>query len=159
MTNDALLHRLVTDLESLGERFADERFCTALYRALARTTWSKKGGPDGHVSLSFSLAEDLVNELRGRHGQPPLTLAQTGGEGEVDSTVDGELARLGWTHRPLNTSRGDEQHVAKEAESPSPQAPAGSQWEEDAHAAAEETRQRTVPIRGGGSDPSAGGAA
>ena len=159
MTTDALSHRLVTDLESLGDRVADDKFCTALYRALTRTTWSKTGGPDGHLSLSFSMAEDLVNELRDRHGQPPLTLAQTGGEGEVDGTVDDELGRLGWTHRPLNTGRGDEQHVAKQAESPSPQAPAGSQWEEDAHAAAEETRQRTVPVREGGSDASSGGAA
>src|SRR5215217_6909354 len=100
MTAETLERELLRDLGSLGERFADEGFCTDLYRALARNTWSKSGLPDGHVTLSYAHAEEVVNDLRARHAQSSLTLAQTGGEGDVSDTVAGELDRLGWRHRP-----------------------------------------------------------
>ena len=161
MTTDDLTRELTSDLETLGDRFADEKFCTALYRALARTTWNKKGGPDGHVALSYSLAEDLVNELRDRHGQPALTLAQTGGEGDVSPVVAEELGRLGWSAQPLNTSRHDPAHLAQ-PESPPPvehgerHAPVGDsgEWERRAHEEADRPARATGGTgAGGGSEP------
>ena len=143
----ALERALMEDLATLGERFADEEFSTELYRALANNTWHKSGGPDGHVSFSWGRAEALVNDLRAHLDQSPLTLAQTGGEGEVSDVVAAELGRLGWTNQPLNTSRRDEQHLAQP---PSP--PPGDQgerfapvddahaWEREAHEDAERRR-------------------
>ncbi len=101
------------DLESLGERLADDSFAEELYRALTNTTWRKQDGPDGHVSLSWTHAERLINGLRERAGDAALTLAQTGGEGEVSGDAGQELRRLGWTSQPLNTSREDPDHVSE----------------------------------------------
>ena len=149
MTGSAeiLERELANDLATLEERFADDEFSTELYRALTNNTWTKDGGPEGRVSLSWSRAEMFVNELRARQAQDPLTLAQTGGEGEVSDLVATELGRLGWTAEELDTSRRDPAHLAQ-PESPPPaeqgerDAPTGEEtgWEAVAHEEAEENR-------------------
>jgi alkylated DNA repair dioxygenase AlkB len=139
------------DLATLAERFGDEEFSSDLYRALANNRWAKEGGPEGRVSLSWSRAERLVNELREHIGQDPLTLAQTGGEGEVSSVVADELGRLGWRPAALDTSQRDDAHVA-ESESPPPadqgarRAPVDDPgaWERQAHAEADRAQGRIV---------------
>lgn len=119
-SNPAELEReLADDLATLGERFLDHEFCAELYRALASRTWRKDGGPDGHLALSWSRAEAVVNGLRAIHDREPLELAQTGGEGEVSRLVGDELARLGWSSQELNTSRHDPRHT-DQPESPPP---------------------------------------
>jgi hypothetical protein len=140
---------LSDDLLGLGERFADEAFCAELYRALSRTAWHKPDGPAGHVALSWSRAEELVNGLRHEAGRPPLALAQTGGEGEVSDLVRDELGRLGWVARPLDTGRHDDAHLAQPASPPpadagerqSPAEDSGA-WERRAHAEADDARRR-----------------
>ena len=52
-----------------------------------------------------------MNDLRAQNGREPLTLAQTGGEGEVADTVSAALGDLGWSSRPLDTSEQDEAHA------------------------------------------------
>lgn len=151
-----LERELVADLGMLDERLADERFSSDLYRGLASRMWRKDGGPDGHVSLSWGRAEEIVNELRRRGAHDPLTLAQTGGEGEVSGAVEEELDRLGWHSTPLNPERHDPAHVARpdspppsgqgEAESPTEDSHA---WERQAHREAEESRGRAGPGEGG----------
>ena len=156
MTESAeLLEReMIEDLTALDERFADEEFSTELYRALANTVWRKEGGPDGHVSLSWSRAEQIVNELRERNGQPPLALAQTGGEGEVSPLVADELSTLGWRAQPLNTGRRDPDHLGAPESPPPPdqgerQAPVGDshEWERRAHAEADDNRRASDAAR------------
>ena len=159
MTRNAeiLERELANDLATLEERFADEEFSTELYRALTNNAWSKEGGPEGRVSLSWSRAETFVNELRARQGGEPLTLAQTGGEGEVSDLVAAELAGLGWNADALDTSEHDPAHLAQ-PESPPPaeqgerDAPTGeeTQWEAVAHEEAEENRPPQRPLRPGG---------
>jgi len=148
-----LERELVADLATLEERLADERFCSDLYRALAGRLWRKDAGPDGHVSLSWGRAEEIVNELRRRGGHDPLTLAQTGGEGEVSGTVEKELDRLGWHSAPLDPERHDPSHANRpDSPPPSGQGEAGSPtedshaWERQAHREAEESRGRTAPV-------------
>jgi hypothetical protein len=145
----AVEHELGSDLAKLGERYRDDEFCTELYRALANNRWHKKGGPEGHVAKSWSRAENLVNQLRAQHGAEPLTLAQSGGEGEVSQLVGEELERLGWSARALDTSSHDDQHVGRPQSPPPPGAgEAGSptedshEWERRAHAEAEQSRNR-----------------
>ena len=147
MTETADLERaLVRDLDQLGERFLDERFATELYRALTNRRWRREGGPEGAISLSWSRAEAIVNELRQRHEREPLELAQTGGEGELSDLVEGELAALGWRSEPLNTGRRDEAHVGQPAESAPPagtgeaRSPAEDSrgWEREAHREADQ---------------------
>ena len=146
---EALVSALRGDLSRLGERLDDEEFATELYRGLASRAWFRDGGPEGHVSLSWSRAEGLVNELRREREQGELTLAQTGGEGEVDRDMARELERLGWRSRPLNTGRFDRGHVGQEGESPPPaetgarQAPSPNtrEWEREAHEAASTARR------------------
>ena len=148
MAVEAVEQELVEDLVALEDRFADEEFSTELYRALTNNVWRKDDdGPEGHVSLSWGRAEELVNQLRTRFGQPTLPLAQTGGEGEVSDLVAAELGRLGWRSRPLNTGRRDDAHLTQ-PESPPPgeqgerDAPVGAEteWEERAHEEAEANR-------------------
>lgn len=144
---ELLERELVEDLASLEERFADEEFSTELYRALTNNAWHKDDdGPDGHLSLSWGRAEEIVNELRARGGQSSLALAQTGREGEISDLVVEELARLGWRARALNTSRHDSEHLSQpEAPPPAGQgerrAPVGdsSEWERLAHDEADRT--------------------
>jgi hypothetical protein len=128
--------RLLDDLETLAARAADESFATDLYRALARRVWRRD---DDELSPSFQRAEWLVNQWRERHGQAPLELAQTGGEGDVDRTVDEELGRLGWSHRPLNTGRQEPSHEGLPESPPPPDhgermAPVGPSDERDRRA-------------------------
>jgi hypothetical protein len=148
---------LEADLERLGDRLDDEKFCRDLYRALADRTWRSSDGPEGHVALSWKRAEELINDVRKRRSKPPLTLAQTGGEGEVSSTVGAELGALGWSSSRLNTSRHDDEHLDSQADQP----PKGTgerlagdphtrAWEADAHEAAAENRMRPAPEDVGG---------
>ena len=144
---ETLERTLVEDLATLEQRFVDEEFSSELYRALTNTRWRKEGGPEGHVSLSWSRAEELVNELRGRAGQRALPLAQTGGEGDVSDLVADELSRLGWRTEPLDTSLRDDRHLTQ-PESPPPAdhgerstpASEAADWEQRAHEEADERR-------------------
>jgi hypothetical protein len=147
---ELLERELVEDLARLEQRFMDEEFSSDLYRALANNVWRKVGGPAGHLSVSWGRAEEIVNELRAGAGEPPLTLAQTGGEGEVSDLVAGELSRLGWTGQPLNTARHDPQHLGQ-PESPPPadhgerMAPVedAGEWERLAHEEADRPARAT----------------
>ncbi|MDQ3934563.1 MAG: hypothetical protein M3340_08015 [Actinomycetota bacterium] len=147
MNETADLERaLVRDLEQLGDRFLDEQFSTELYRALSNRRWRRDGGPEGAISLSWSRAEEVVNDLRGRHDREPLELAQTGGEGELSELVERELGAAGWRSEPLNTGRRDEAHVGQPADSPPPpetgeqHSPAEDSggWEREAHREADQ---------------------
>jgi hypothetical protein len=148
VTAQTIERQLMQDLRTLGDRFADEKLSTELYRALARNAWRKQAGPEGHVALSFGRAEEIVNELRAGHGQPAIEMGQSGGEGEVSRTVETELGRLGWTAQPLNTTRHDDAHLARPA-SPPPRghgermAPVEDPhaWEREAHEEAERSRR------------------
>jgi hypothetical protein len=150
MTDTTTLERLLLDdLDVEGERAADETFCTELYQALTRSVWRNDRDADGQLSPSFARAEWLVNEWRARRGAEPLTLAQTGGEGEVSSAVEEELGRRGWTSSPLNTGREDPAHAGKDHDSPPPRdsgqrlAPGANtrDWEREAHTEASEQRR------------------
>jgi hypothetical protein len=147
---DALEQQLREDLTALEDRFADEEFCGDLYRALANNVWSRDNGPDGHVALSWGRAEELVNELRARVARDPLELAQTGGEGEVTPLVRDELAPLGWTIRPLNTSRHDPQHLAQPETPPAPGTEGMPGWERQAHAEADADHEPPATDQGAG---------
>ena len=139
---ETLERELLTDLRDVAlHGFGDDEFSSDVYRALTNTVWRKPGGPEGHVSLSFKRAEEVVNELRAEQRQPPLTLAQTGGEGEVSELVRDELGRLGWSARPLDTGREEEAHVGR-PESPPPADQPPPEWERQAHEEADESRLR-----------------
>jgi hypothetical protein len=141
MTDTTTLERLLLDdLDVDGDRAADEKFCGELYRALTRSVWRNDRDPEGELSPSFQRAEWLVNEWRVRHGQEPLLLAQTGGEGEVDRTVSDVLTRLGWTQRPLRTDRDEASHLGLDP-SPPP-SPPSDERDREAHEAAEAERER-----------------
>src|SRR4051794_1272433 len=147
MSVETLERELLNDLTQVHERFADEQFCGELYRALARTKLSKPEAAEGHVVLTFSQAEGVINELRGRLGKDDLTLAQTG-EGEVDSAVRDVLGARGWHLAPATTSTHDDQHDAA-AEQPPPDDHGArgdsGQWERQAHAEADEEIRRKTP--------------
>ncbi len=117
---DTLEHELVHDLQTFAERFDDESFARDTYRALTNRRWRKRGGPEGHVSVSWGRAEEIVNGLRGERDRPPLTLAQTGGEGEVERAIGEELDRLGWTSSDQDTGRRDADHVERDEQAPPP---------------------------------------
>ena len=146
----AIERRLLDDLDEVVRRAADEKFARELYRALTRNVWRRER-QDEPLSPSFQRAEWLVNEWRRRHGEPPLALAQSGGEGEVDRTVEEQLAPRGWTHRPLHTGEHEPEHRGL-GESPPPpghgerMAPAGDSDERDrrAHEAAAAELRRTA---------------
>jgi hypothetical protein len=150
MTDTTTLERLLLDdLDTEGERAADEKFCTELYRALARSVWRNDRDADGQLSPSFARAEWLVNEWRARRGAEPLTLAQTGGEGEVSGTVEDVLGRLGWSHKPLQTDRDHPAHLGLDGSAPPADqgermagVPSSEEQEREAHAAAEAERER-----------------
>ena len=148
-TAERLERELLRDLGTITSRVSfDEEFCADLYRALANSRWRKEGGPDGYLSLSWKRAEELVNDVRTRGGKDALTLAQTGGEGEVSDAVREELGALGWEIEPLDTSQHDPEHLS-EPESPPPadqgerQAPVDDphRWEREAHAEADRFRE------------------
>jgi hypothetical protein len=136
---------LKTDLATLGDRFADEEFCTELYRALAGGRLVKDGAA---FAPSWSRAEKLINDLRGEQGREPLTLAQTGGEGAVSDVVSAELERLQWSWKPRDTSRDDPAHAeqsrsAPPAEAGERDAPVSDshEWEQRGHDEADATRR------------------
>jgi hypothetical protein len=150
MTDTTTLERmLLDDLDVEGERAADENFCTELYRALTRSVWRNDRDPEGQLSPSFGRAEWLVNEWRARRGAEPLTLAQTGGEGDVSGTVEEVLGRLGWSRRPLATDRDHPAHLGLDESPPPPDhgermapVPSSEEQEREAHAAADAERER-----------------
>ncbi|MEA2468414.1 MAG: hypothetical protein QOJ57_2540 [Thermoleophilaceae bacterium] len=111
------LQLLQADMQRLGDRMRDEKFCRELYRALADNKWSKEGES---VALSWKRAEELINAVRRGLGEEPMTLAQTGGEGEVDRSVREAFEPLGWTIEPLDTGRSDPAHLGS-PEDPPPQ--------------------------------------
>jgi hypothetical protein len=167
---DAAERRLRDDLATEAERFADDdELCTELYRALAGGHLTKDGGA---VAPSWSRAEDIVNDLRGDRGRDPLTLAQTGGEGEASPRVRDVLERLGWRWRERDPGHHAPAHTARAA-SPPPadagerQAPVSDShaWERQAHEEAEHARlgHRDPPQSGpgehagGGTAPRVGG--
>jgi hypothetical protein len=112
------LQLLQADLQRLGDRMRDEKFCTELYRALTNNRWSKDGEA---VALSWKRAEELINAVRRGLGEKPMALAGSGREGEVDSTIEETLVPLGWEITPLDTSRSDPAHLSS-PEDPPPQA-------------------------------------
>jgi hypothetical protein len=133
---------LIEDLHSLDERFADERFCAELYRALAGARLKHRDGGDP-VVLSWTAAERLVNELRDHRGLPPLELAQTGGEGEVSGLVTGVLETLGWVAAPRDTREHDPDHRAAMPAREGPADGGPPAWAREGHADAEaEARRR-----------------
>jgi hypothetical protein len=150
MTDTTTLERmLLDDLDVEGERAADEKFCTELYRALTQSVWRNDRDPEGQLSPSFGRAEWLVNEWRARRGAEPLTLAQTGGEGDVSGTVEEVLGRLGWSRRPLATDRDHPAHLGLDESPPPPDhgermapVPSSEEQEREAHAAADAERER-----------------
>src|SRR3954454_6462112 len=145
MSVETLERELLNDLSQVAERFTDEKFSTELYRALTRTKLSKPEASDGHVVLSFSQAEGVVNQLRARVGAQPLTLAQSGDEGDVDRTILTELGGRGWHFVPASASEGDPMHDAA-SDSPPPADHERPEWERQAHeeADAEQRRRRSA---------------
>jgi hypothetical protein len=118
-TPEELERRLLEDLDRLGDRLTDEKFCRELYRALADRRWFPPDARGGeHVALSWKRAEELINELRVKRGRPAMVLAQTGGEGQLDRTVADELGRLGWRSELLDTSEHDPAHLASHEDPP-----------------------------------------
>jgi hypothetical protein len=150
MTDTTTLERLLLDdLDVEGERAADQKFCTELYRALARNIWRNHRDAEGRLSPSFGRAEWLVNEWRARRAAEPLTLAQTGDEGEVSATVEDVLARFGWTHETLPTDRDHPAHLGLDTSPPPPDhgermapVPDSDEQERAAHEAAAAERGR-----------------
>lgn len=121
MSTNESLHleaRLRGDLQQLDARFGDERFMAELYRALASRAWLPAGGGADHVTLSWKRAEGVVNELRELGGHTPLELVQTGGEGQLATTVAEELARLGWESRAVDTDSDDPGHSGEPDHAP-----------------------------------------
>jgi hypothetical protein len=162
---------LIDDLASLGERLRDEKFCTELYRALAGGHLTKDGRA---VAPSWRRAEEMVNRLRTQLGfGEPLTLAQTGGEGDLSDDVAHALRQLGWEWSPRDTSTHDPAHRGSPPSPPPPDAgerhaPVSDShaWEREAHEEAEASRLRRpdAPAEslpgtgaGGGEAPRVGG--
>jgi hypothetical protein len=146
---EELERQLIRDLDQAGERMTDAELGRQLYRALANNRWQKDDGPEGALALSWSRAEQLINDLRGRRGAEPVSLAQTGGEGEIGELAQDLLTRVGWTSQPLDTSRHDAAHAGDPAGSPPPKgtgekhAPVedSREWEREGHREAEAVRR------------------
>jgi hypothetical protein len=136
-TNNALERRFANDLQTLGDLVQDDSWNEDLYKSLAGVNWFHDGG---HVSLSWKRAEDFVNEIRAKHGQPPLALAQTGGEGDVADRVANALSGLGWTPKPLDTSRHDDAHLQGATDTQRRTGGEPPAWERQAHAEADRNR-------------------
>jgi hypothetical protein len=144
VTPDVLERQLADDIRSLGDLLDDESFCAELYRGLADVKWRRGGGA---VAVSWKRAEELINEARAARGRPGMTLAQTGGEGQVSRRVAETLGARGWSPEPLDTSRHDDAHVGSAEDPPPPDAGARQApvedpkaWERKAHAEAEAER-------------------
>ncbi len=143
---DTLERELARDLGSVGAQLADDRLWQDLYKALANTRWRKPGSGDGHLTLSWKRAEALVNGVAGDQGEEPMTLAQTGGEGEVAPRIAELLAPLGWSSSPEDTSTHDPRHDDSPP-APPPQ-PSGQgeepEWKREGDAAADSERRRRL---------------
>jgi hypothetical protein len=138
-TTDTLERELMRDLETLGDRLADERLTRDLYRALSNHALFKRGR-NGHLSLSWQRADEIVNAPRAERGLLPLEgLAQSGGEGELTDRARAVLQALGWDARPLNTGRHDEDHRSN-PDSPPPADRTPPEWERQAHEEAARNR-------------------
>src|SRR3954454_21177808 len=109
------LQLLQADMQAVGDRMRDEKFCTELYRALADNKWTKDGET---VALSWKRAEELINAVRRGLGESNLTLAQTGGEGTVDRTIREEFEPRGWKIEPLDPSENQEVHLGSPEDPP-----------------------------------------
>ena len=153
MTTDTLERELVRDLDSLEQRLVDREFASDVYRALTNNIWRKQDGPEGHISISWSRAEEIVNELRARRGEDPLELAQTGGEGDVSRSVADELGRLGWSSTPLNTGRADPEHATKPESAPPPEQGEARSPVDDSRAWERQAHEEADAARAGGGDP------
>ena len=141
---------LLTDLRDVAlHGFGDDEFSGDVYRALTNTVWRKPEGPEGHVSFSFKRAEEVVNELRAEQQVPPLTLAQTGGEGEVSPAVEQELSAAGWSHAPLDTSRNDDTHLEHPA-TPPPSDQGRRRAPEDSYGTLTSDARHSGEVGGGG---------
>ena len=142
---DHLERLLRLELERVNDRLADQDLYDELYRTLVNRAWSHPRH-EGHVALSWKRAEELVNDLRAERGLPPMTLAQTGGEGFPDGTVAQLLGEHGWTSEPLDTARHDDAHLASPADPPRtpPQDTTGGP-----HEAAEAARRNEVRLSRG----------
>lgn len=148
---ELLERRLHDDLSALRERLTEDKFAGEVYRSVAGVAWSRPGTGAGHVTLSWKMAERLVNELRGDDADE-LTLAQTGGEGEVSDDIAAALGELGWTAKPADTSRDDPQHATQHTDTAPPadagvaSAPEGSEPQAErfaeAHVEADENARR-----------------
>jgi hypothetical protein len=139
MSTEELERHLLNDLQTLGDLVsADESFHHELYRALAGPRWFLDDDGGTHVAFSWKRAEEAVNTLRAEHGRAPLTLAQTGGEGEVSRRVAEALEPLGWHARPPEAGH-DDAHVDAE---PERRHAAGEppEWRRQADAEAERNR-------------------
>ncbi len=101
------------------------------------------GLPEGHVVLSFTQAEGAINHLRGQIGAEPLTLAQTGDEGDLDTTILNELGSRGWSFAPAFEREGDPMHDSA-APSPPPADREQPEWERMAHEEAADWRIAVV---------------
>jgi hypothetical protein len=77
-------------------------------------------------------------------------LPQSGDEGQPCPRAQKALEQLGWSGRPLDTSRHDDAHVTSPPDPPPPDAgerlapvdPATANWEQRAHEEAEAERVR-----------------
>ena len=116
-TPEALEQQLRDDVRALDAQLENDRFVEDLYRALTRTRWSRADG-EGAVALSFTRAEELLNELRRERGQQPLELAQTGGEGDASGWAADALRERGWQVGPLDPSRHDDAHLDSTPDAP-----------------------------------------
>jgi hypothetical protein len=134
-SKEELERELANDLQTLGDLIHDDSFYPELYKSLAGATWSRDGD---HLTLSWKRAEELLNQVRARHGKPALRLAQTGGEGEVSPRVADALDPLGWTPGPTDTGRHDDAHVDSPPDAPPRGAAKRPEWERRAHAEADD---------------------
>jgi len=142
-STDTLERHLAADLRTI-DGLADDSFARELYRAMASRALSHSGD-EGHITLSWARAEDLVNGTRESLNLPPIEgLAGSGGEGEVSNRVRDALADAGWTSRPENTTRHDDSHVDSPADPP-PRSRGETEppeWERQAHAEADANQRR-----------------
>jgi hypothetical protein len=112
---EVALQLLQTDMQRLEDRMRDEKFAHELYRALANNVWTKDGES---AALSWKRADELINAVRRGLGEPPLALAETGGEGTVDRSIREAFEPLGWQIDPLDTDRHDPSHLSSPEDPP-----------------------------------------
>jgi len=143
---DTLERELARDLGSVGAQLADDRLWQDLYKALANTRWHKPHTGQGHVTLSWKRAEDMVNGVAAEQGEEPMTLAQTGGEGEVAPRIAELLGPLGWSSTAANTSAHDPRHEDSPPDPPPAAREPGEEpaWKREGDAAADSEQRRRL---------------